>query len=76
MGQPWVAVRGFDIDDRVERLVREGQVVGIALHEIQAVQVVCLTAEIDPGLVQIHTRVGIKRTRDDLVDGELVGDHG
>jgi hypothetical protein len=27
-------VRGFDIDHRVEGFVREGQVLGVAVHEI------------------------------------------
>ena len=39
-GQIRIVIRGFDIDHRVKRLVGEGQALGVALHEIQAGQIV------------------------------------
>jgi hypothetical protein len=38
-GKPREAVRGFDVDHRVEGLVGEGQILGAALHELQAGQI-------------------------------------
>ncbi|MDT7761553.1 MAG: hypothetical protein QOC63_973 [Mycobacterium sp.] len=57
-GEPRVAVRGFDIDHRVEGLVREGQVFSVASHEIQAGQIVPFPAERDAGRVQVQSGVG------------------
>ena len=51
-------MRGFDIDHHVEGLIAEGQVLGVALHEIQAGHVVPFSAKVDAGLVQIQPRVG------------------
>ena len=45
----WVLVRGFDIDHCVEGFVGEGQVFGVSLDEIQAGQLVALSAEVDAG---------------------------
>src|ERR1700742_4133969 len=43
----WVTVRGFDIEHRVEGLIGEGQILGIAVHEIQPGQTVPFPAEGD-----------------------------
>ena len=53
-----VVDRGFDIDHGVEGLIWEGQALGVALHEVQAGQVVPLSAEFDADRVQIQRRVG------------------
>lgn len=53
-----VLVRGFDVDDGIESLVGEGQVLRVALHEIQARQLVLLLAQLDAGRVQVESRVG------------------
>jgi hypothetical protein len=44
-----VEVRGFDIDHRVEGFVREGQVLSVAVHEIQAGQIVPFSAKLYTG---------------------------
>ena len=41
-----VGVRGFDVDHRVEGLIGKGQAFGVALHEIQARQVVPFVGQI------------------------------
>jgi hypothetical protein len=51
-------VRGFDIDHRVEGLVGERQVLGVALHELQAGQIVPFPAKVDTGRVQVQSGVG------------------
>lgn len=51
-------MRGFDIDHRIEGLVGEGQVFGVALHEIQSGQLVLFPAEVDTRRVQVQTRIG------------------
>src|ERR1700752_3230690 len=48
---------GFDIDHRVVGLTWEGKALGIALHEVQAAQVVSLSAEPYGDGVQIQRRV-------------------
>jgi hypothetical protein len=57
-GKPTVVDRGFDIDHCLEGFVGEGQVLGVALHELQASQVVPFSAEGDTGRVQVQPRVG------------------
>src|SRR3954447_4274984 len=53
-----VDVRGLDVDHRIKGFVREGQVLGVALHEIQAGQLVPLPAEVNGGRVEVQPRVG------------------
>ena len=50
-GKPKVVARGFDVDYRVEGLIGEGQVLGVAAHEIQAGHLVLFSAEVDAGAV-------------------------
>jgi hypothetical protein len=50
-----VVIRGFDVHHRIKGLVGEGQVLGIALHEIQARQSVPLFAERDARRVQVQS---------------------
>ena len=47
-GKVRVVGAGFDVDHRVEGLVVERQVLGVALHEIQAGQIVPLSANATP----------------------------
>ena len=56
--KPRVVDRGFDIDHRVEGLVGEGQVLSIALHELQASQIVSFSAKVDAGRVPVQSGVG------------------
>jgi hypothetical protein len=53
-----VAVRGFDIEHHVEGFVVEGQVLGVASHEIRTGQIVPFLAKLDAGRVQVQSRVG------------------
>ena len=57
-GQPRVCVRGLDIEHRVEGFVREGQVLGVAVHEIQPGHVVPLLAVGDPVRVVVQAGIG------------------
>jgi hypothetical protein len=45
-------VRGFDIDHCVEGLIGEGQVLSVALYEVQARQIVPFPTKVDAGRVQ------------------------
>lgn len=51
-------MRGFDVDHRVEGFVREGQVLGAAVHKIQPGQDVPLSAVGDTVRVEVQARVG------------------
>ena len=48
-----VDVRGLDVDHRIEGFVGEGQVLGVAVHELEAGQLVPLPAEFDAGCVEV-----------------------
>ena len=50
-------MRSFDVDHRVEGLIGERQVLGVALHEIQAGQLCLFWHESRPG-IQVHPRLG------------------
>ena len=61
-----VEVRGFDVDHRVEAVLGERQILGIALHERQLGQIVAPLAEGNPRGIQVKSRIrgGAKGTRD------------
>ena len=53
-----VGVRGLDVEHRVEGLIGERQVLGVAVHEIQARQVVPAFGECDTVRVEVQSGVG------------------
>ena len=50
-------MRGFDIDHCVEGFVDEGQILRVALHEVQPGQIVPFSAERNPGRVEVQPRI-------------------
>ena len=64
-----VDVRGLDVDHRVEGFVRERQVLGVTVHEVQARHLVPLLAEFDSGRVEVQTGVGGRLQRAGQVRG-------
>jgi hypothetical protein len=50
-------VGSFDVDDRVERSVGEGELLGVSLEELEAVDAIVLLAEVDAGRVEVKASV-------------------
>lgn len=58
LAKPRVVIRGLYVDHRVQGLVCEGQVFGVALHKVQAGQMMPCSAKGDGGRIQVQPRVG------------------
>ena len=56
----WITVRRFDIDHRIERVGRKGQIFGITLHEDQPRNLMTLFAKANSGRIQIQGGVVLR----------------